>query len=277
MKNKILSILICCLLTSCASLNPNISYTELLQNRSVFAKTVEEKSVETNCKVNSSTEFKSHVLHNNLWGKKRLKNDSAMLCTFQSENYFGWKWQMPKNAKGVIGYPAIRVGANAWNSTKKINGFPIQLDSIQKLAVNYETEIHVKHQKYNLAFDLWLSSDFQSSKESITTEIMIWEDYFDFKSFGKKVDKIETEFGTYEVMKGYLQNAEFGQNWQYFAFVRIEKRNSGFVDVQFLINYLIENHLVNPSEFLTSVEFGNEIGNSSGFTLVKEFDLKLND
>lgn len=264
-------------LASCKTLNPNLSFSELLESRSETAKKLENKSSDTNCKLNSKRVYDAFELNNNLWGESRLKCQEAHLCTYYSEDGFGWKWDVPYNARGVIGYPNIKMGPGPWRSSKeKVHGFPIKIEEITELKVTYDTEIYVKHKKYNLAFDLWLSSEFQSNQNTITTEIMIWEDFFDFRSYGKKVDEITTDFGVYEVMSGYLKNEEFNQDWQYFAFVRKEKRNNGELDVKYLLDYLVKHQKVNPQEFITSVEFGNEIGNSSGFTLIKNYELTLN-
>lgn len=275
-KIKILFIGFFFIFNACKTLNPNLSYKELMEKRSDEAKQLVFSKEDVNCDLNSKLKYETFYLHNNLWGKNRLKGNSAKLCTYQRNGQFGWEWQLPNDARGVIGYPAIQIGPGPWsNAQEKLHGFPIQLDAIKELSVAYETEMYVKHKKYNLAFDLWLSSEFQSNAETVTTEIMVWEDKFDFKSYGKKVDEIFTPFGVYEVMKGYLKNEEFGQDWQYIAFVRKENRQVGTVDLQFLLQYLVRNHGVNPEQYLTSVEFGNEIGNSSGFTLVKKFDWVL--
>lgn len=276
LRNNLLLLLSFIGFASCKTLHPDLTFEEVMKTRSAQAKALERNSIETNCELNSKKVYDSLELNNNLWGQPRLKGQAASLCTFYSNQGIGWKWELPNNARGVIGYPNIKIGPGPWrNATEKLHGFPIRLDSIQSLEVVYDTEMYVKHKKYNLAFDLWLSSKFQATKETTTTEIMIWEDYFDFKSYGKKVDEVETDFGVYEVMSGYLYNEEYGQDWQYFAFIRKEKRSKGSVDIQFLLNYLIKNQKVNPQDFITSVEFGNEIGNSSGFTLIKDFQLKL--
>lgn len=263
-------------LSSCATvLNPEISYAQLMERRSVQAKAVEMQADTSTCQLNSKIHLEKFILHNNLWGKSRIPEANPQLCSFQNENGIGWKWQMPENARGVIGYPAIQYGSGPWHVTKKTHGFPVMLDSIQHLTADYDAQMWVKGRKYNLAFDLWLSLDYYSRPETVTTEIMVWEEYHDFRSFGSKVDQISTPFGDYDVMKGYLKNDEFGQDWAYFAFIRKEQRNAGKVDLQYLLRYLIENHNVDSSQYLTSVEFGNEIGNSSGFTWIKEFSLEL--
>ncbi len=276
-KTKYLILFSILILASCKTLNPNLSFPELLENRSETAKNLEKKADDINCELNSKRVYDAFEMNNNLWGKARLKDKEAHLCTYYSEDGFGWKWVVPHNARGVIGYPNIKMGPGPWrNSKEKVHGFPIKIEEINDLKVAYDSEIYVKYKKYNLAFDIWLSSAFQSRQETITTEIMIWEDYFDFKSYGKKVDEITTDFGVYEVMSGYLKNEEFNQDWQYFAFVRKEKRNKGELDIKYLLDYLVQYQKVNPQELVTSVEFGNEIGNSSGFTLIKNYELTLN-
>ena len=259
-------------LNACKTLHPTITFDELMLQRSDAAKQLHESGENKQCEINSKQYFDDFILHNNLWGKSRLKGDSATLCTYQSGSLVGWEWQMPKDAKGVIGYPSIMLGSGPWKVERKLHGFPVQIDSVQVLQVDYGTEMFIKGKKYNLAFDLWLSSAFRSTAETVTTEIMVWEDYNDFRSFGKKVEDLQSPFGVYEVMKGYLKNEKFGQNWQYFAFVSKDKRQSGSVDLKYFLDYLVREHDVDPEQFITSVEFGNEIGNSSGFTLVKKFD-----
>lgn len=253
-----------------------MSFQELMETRSLEAKLIEKLATEENCVPNTAQFFKEYELRNNLWGQARLNNENGLLCTFRSENGVGWKWRMPENVKGVIGYPSLQFGPGPWRNAKdKSHGFPVKIKEIENFEVQYETEIYVQHQKYNLAFDVWLSTAFSSNENTVTTEIMVWEDYFDFNSYGKKVDEIITPFGVYELRSGYLKNDEYNQDWQYFGFIRKEKRIQGRVDLLYLLEYLVENQGVNPQEYVTSVEFGNEIGNSSGFTLIKKINLIL--
>ena len=104
---------------------------------------------------------------------------------------------------------------------------------------------------------------------------MIWEDYFDFTSYGKKKETIITPFGIYKAHEGYLNNPKYGQDWQYIAFVRQSPRDKGAVDINYLLNYLIKEKMISKDYFLSCLELGNEIGNSSGLTLVKKFEYTL--
>jgi len=226
------------------------------------------------CKNGENKLINDVLLKCNLWGRTKVKKGEPHLCVYMKGNLIGWKWDVPNNASGVIGYPALQLGIGPWDKNKnRRSGFPAKISSIKELSVDYDMETVVKHRKYNLAFDLWLISDEgENDSNKIKTEIMIWEDYFDFSSYGKKKELITTPFGTYKVLVGYLLNPKYGQDWQYIAFVRTTPRTKGKVDIKYLIDYLVENKMIESEHLLTSVELGNEIGNSSGFTLVKKFD-----
>ncbi len=262
---------------SCKTLNKNVSYSEMLGQASVQAqKLISDAEYET-CKQGDRKQFEGVILKNNLWGKSKLKNpDQAVLCSFKKEDLFGWKWQLPNNAGGVIGYPALQVGRNPFeNGESNVAALPVPVFEIKRLSVQYDVETHVKNKKYNLAFDLWLADVREYSLENIKTEIMIWEDYFDFTSFGKKVATIISPFGTYDVLEGHLDNPKFSQDWQYIAFVRTVPRTKGEVDISFFLKYLVSKGMISTEHYFTSIEFGNEIGNSSGFTMVRQFDWQL--
>ena len=261
------------LLASCKTLNKKVPYPQLVSNASVQAQKLVTESDFTTCTFGESKKFGEILLKNNLWGRSKLGDEGPVeLCSFKKDGYFGWKWQLPDNARGVIGYPALQVGNNPFSNKEKVPNFPVKLNEISKLTVTYDVETHVKHKKYNLAFDLWLVNKEQFTNKDITTEIMIWEDYFNFTSYGKKKETIITPFGTYDVLVGHLLNPKFSQDWTYVAFVRKTPRSKGEVDIAFFMEYLAETNIVNREDYFTSIEFGNEIGNSSGVTLIKQFD-----
>lgn len=263
--------------TACKTLNKNITYAEMLGQASLKAqRLVSDPEFET-CKQGERKKFDGVILKNNLWGKSKLKNpEQAILCSYKKEGLFGWKWELPNNSGGVIGYPALQVGRNPFEKgVSNVAEFPVQVDRIEKLPVTYDVESHVKYRKYNLSFDLWLTDAEEYALGNIKTEIMIWEDYFDFTSFGKKVSTIITPFGTYDVLAGHLENSKFSQDWQYIAFVRTIPRTKGEIDIAFFLQYLLSKEMISKEHYFTSIEFGNEIGNSSGITVVHQFDWSL--
>ena len=260
-------------LNSCKTLNSNVSLVQLQERSSLEMRSIFTNPDTTSCDLGFQIYEGEKTLKNNLWGKSKVKKGDPTLCIYKKGELMGWKWDVPDNAKGVIGYPAVQIGQSPFSKINKIKyGFPVEVASITKLVVDYDFETHVKHSKFNLAFDIWLTDSQFSTKENIKTEIMIWEDYFDFTSYGKKIETIITPFGIYKVYAGYLENPKYGQDWQYIAFVRQSPREKGEVDVNHLLNYLINKELIAKEHYMTCFELGNEIGNSSGMTLVKKFD-----
>lgn len=269
----ILLLLLSSILISCKTLNSKVTYSEMMDRTSPKARALMDSPDFKTCNYNESKLFNDILLKCNLWGSNKIKKGVPHLCTYKKGELFGWKWDVPNNAGGVIGYPALQIGVGPWEKRKTSrSGFPVKISSIKDLVVNYDVETHVKHRKYNLAFDLWILDSETNNKKQIKAEIMIWEDYFDFSSYGKKKETIITPFGVYKVMVGYLYNPKYKQDWQYVAFVREHPRSKGTVDINYFMNYLVENDIIGRDLLLSSVEFGNEIGNSSGFTLVNKFE-----
>ena len=251
----------------------DVSLAQLQEKSSLDMKAIFSDPETSSCEPGISFDFEDLMLKNNLWGKNKLKKGVPELCIYRNKDHFAWKWKIPTNAKGVIGYPAIQVGQNPFgNINEEKYGFPVNVSKIAQLSIEYDFETYVKDNKFNLAFDIWLTDVQYSTKENIKVEIMIWEDYFDFTSYGKKKETITTPFGVYQVHAGYLKNPKYAQDWQYISFVRQSPRSAGQVDINYLLNYLIDKNMISQDYFLSSFELGNEIGNSSGMTLVKKFE-----
>ncbi|MDC8004127.1 hypothetical protein POV27_08690 [Aureisphaera galaxeae] len=267
------------LFSACKTLNNDVTHEQMVaQKASADARKLVTESDFKTCKEGHREKLENQVtMKNNLWGKTKVKRGNVELCIFKEGENCGWEWKIDNSASGVIGYPALEIGRTPWGGKKRKNsgGFPLLVSEIDALDVSYNFETHVKHRKYNLAFDIWLTDVSQADNKNITTEIMIWEDYFDFSSYGKVIESILTPFGRYKVYKGYLKNDKFAQDWVYIAFVRESPRSEGKVDVKHFMDYLLENEHVSPTDYFASLELGNEIGNSSGITLVKEFEWKL--
>jgi len=263
--------------TSCKTLNKDVTYEDMVRNASSHARKVWNEPDYETCKPDDRKTFDGVTLKNNLWGRSKLDQpESAVLCSFKQGESYSWKWELPNNASGVIGYPALQVGRNPFEkAASNVAEFPVKVGEIKHMPVNYAVETNVKHKKYNLSFDLWLTDKQDYALENIQTEIMVWEDYFDFTSYGKKTATIIAPFGTYEVFEGHLKNPKFSQDWQYIAFVRTTTRSEGEVDLAFFLEYLSKGGKISKEHYFTSIEFGNEIGNSSGYTLVKTFNWGL--
>ena len=150
-----------------------------------------------------------------------------------------------------------------------------RISDINGLKVTYDTEVSRNDGDYNLAFDNWISASETITPQNILFEFMIWEDTNNLIPFGDYQEDVTTSNGTYKFYMGEPTWEPPGSNWVYLAFQRISNRNKGTVDIDELLFYLINEGIVSQNSYLASIEFGNELGNSTGQTIIKEFNVEI--
>lgn len=240
-----------------------------------------EHSSYSNCTKYNTYRFEELMLENNLWNSENLPTGSFSECIYQHQNgtslLFGWEWSFMEDQHGVNAYPEVIYGLKPWYSwggSTTIN-LPKKINEISKLKVNYDIERYIDDGEYNLAFDNWICSSSNSTPESILFEFMIWEDSQNLTAFGDYQGDIITSNGVYKFYKGEPDWEPPGCNWTYLAFVRVEKRSSGKVDIDELLDHLVNNGIVQSESYLSSIELGNEVGNSKGYTVFKSFVVEI--
>lgn len=221
--------------------------------------------------------WKEFEINNNKWGSYKIKKETYEQTIFLENNIPGWKWKTPGKSYGVLGYPMLFLGVSAWYKLDEVpnENYFKNLNEIKTFTVDYKTDLQINQTKYNLAFDFWLHNSPKVAFESIGAEVMIWEDYNKFKPFGKKKGKITTSNGQYEVYYGKIFKKELNKGWDYIAFVRLNKRKSGKVNVMDFINYMKEQNLFKNNTYLSSFEFGTEILTSTGEIKILQYDVKI--
>ena len=218
-------------------------------------------------------------IENNTWNATNLTAGSYGQCIYQysnaGENWVGWKWSYPHTAVGINAYPQLIYGKKPWHSGSTTTALPIEIDQIERLKAQYAVAISRNEGEYNLAFDNWISSAASSRPEEIQFEFMIWEDYHEIIPFGDFIANVVTPNGAYDLYTGEPTWEPEGTNWIYVAFVRTSKRTEGTVDIDLLLQYLVDQGIVPGESYLSSIEFGTEIGNSKGYAVIKSFDINL--
>lgn len=224
----------------------------------------------------SGKEFGKFTLINNQWGAYKIKSGNYSQCVYYKDGIFGWEWDAPEHSFGVIGYPELWMGVSAWGLKSEITqpNYFKKLDELKILKAEFDTRIIANDKKYNLAFDVWLHSEDKVAKENIAVELMVWEDYQKFKSFGKKMETVTTSFGTYDLLYGVMKKPEINSEWKYIAFIRTEKRTSGKVDLKELLDLLVQKNYISRDLYISSVEFGTEVLNSKGNIIVKKYEVE---
>ena len=227
----------------------------------------------SNSENNGSIKWNEFEIRNNKWGIYKLKKGIYHQTIFLNDNIPGWQWSTPGKSYGVLGYPMLFLGTNAWEKLSDVNGenYFKKIDDLNEFIVEYQTNLNVDDKKYNLAFDFWLHQSPKVAFETIGAEVMIWEDYNKFKPFGKKTGSLKTSSGIYDVYTGKIFKKELNKGWDYIAFVRVEKRRNGKINVMDFLNYMKSNNLNKNNNYLSSFEFGTEILTSTGNIKIEEY------
>ena len=217
---------------------------------------------------------------NNKWGEYKLKKgEDYQQIIYYKNNKFGWSYSTPKGDRGVIGYPEVLIGQSPWGGDTTNDYFPIKIKDINTLKSSYNVTMHIQPKMYNLSYDLWFTKNSEISVKNISHELMIWEDRNVSKPGGKYITKIKLKSGTYKLYHEYMdrKSENLGVNgWNYTAFIRMDRRRSGNIDLKEFIVEMLNRGYITKDEFLTSVEFGNEVCNASGLTILNKYDLKIN-
>ena len=226
---------------------------------------------------NSSFPWKEFTINNNKWGAYKIKKGTYDQTIFLENGVAGWKWTTPGKSYGVLGYPMIFLGVTAWNKLNEIDrdNYFKNIGEINQFNVSYDMAINVNDEKYNLSFDFWLHNSPKVAFETIATEVMIWEDYNKFKPFGKKKGKITTKSGQYEVYVGKIFKKELNKGWDYIAFVRLNKRKKGELNILEFTKYIQDNNLSPKAPYLSSFEFGTEILTSTGELKINKYEVNI--
>ncbi|WP_281612627.1 hypothetical protein [Flammeovirga sp. SubArs3] len=257
-------------------------YSLILEKDTIpnYADLLFNQFTDSNCDIYATIAVDDLIIENNAWNAGNLPNNSYTQCIYAYDkndlSIVGWEWQYPDNAYGVNAYPQLIYGWKPWQSASSTTALPKKIEDISTLKVNYEVEVTRNDGDYNLAFDNWINSSAEVTPQNILFEFMIWEDDHQLVPFGDFQENVTTTNGTYKFFMGEPDWEPEGSNWTYLAFQRTQKRSKGTVDIDELLSYLINKGIVSSNSYFTSVELGNEIGNSTGKTVIKHFDVEIN-
>ncbi|MEN8721172.1 MAG: hypothetical protein ABF296_13015, partial [Oceanococcaceae bacterium] len=219
-------------------------------------------------------------LENNTWNVGGLSGDFEQ-CIYTNANTdgprMGWTWEFPlEESDGVLSYPEIIFGWKPFMRESSTIALPQRLDLIERLNVTYDVETYTVGDGLNLAFDMWLIDGDVAALDTIRYEVMVWE-YRPggLVPFGDLVATLRTADGRYSLYRGDPDWEPDGAQWIYLALVRDEPRLAGTVDIALMLEALINEGYVDDSLYLSSIGFGNEIGASSGYTVVHDYVIDL--
>lgn len=216
------------------------------------------------------------ILSNNKWGYYKIGNESYEQYIYSDTLSTSWEFTTPIKNNGVIGYPEIFFGKSPFGGETTDTYLPIKIDNINDIICDYDVDMYIDKKKYNLTFDLWVTDNSEGTK-SIKNEIMIWEDRNVARPFGKLIGNIDID-GEYKVYSGYMDRSSENlgtDGWMFTAFIRTDRRRKGSVDIKKFLNYMKSKNILDGNSYLSTIEFGNEVYNASGLTIVNNYSIMI--
>jgi hypothetical protein len=215
---------------------------------------------------------------NNTWGKGALTGWSQCIGigAGASDPVVGrWTWNWPNSGGNVKAYPEVIFGYKpaASPTTPQL---PRRITDITELTVRYD--FASSHSgSGNTAFDIWLTDTPLPSTFAvppITHEVMVWlESYGAMTPGGAFIEAATIDGTAYEVFVA----DHFGSGgWRYIAFRRVMPQlGSATLNVKALLDYARSKSLVAGTEYVASVEFGNEIISGNGNSQLNSFAVSV--
>ena len=228
----------------------------------------------------------AYFVQNNMWGIQGLpagsyyENSGIGPLTSGNSISARWNWQFPNGPNEVKGYPAIGFGQKPGQYSTPGSGLPKQVDSIKSATSSWDTQAAYTG-KGQLTFDLWLTRD--GAKYSnfpntpITHEIMLTVDSFggygESRNPGWYFSSTIIDGITYRVWKA----DNFGLGWRFIVLQMVNPTSmiKGSINFKNIFVYLKSAGLITGQEYLSSIEFGNEMEEGTGDVLVKDFKAEV--
>lgn len=214
---------------------------------------------------------------NNQWGagKAQGRYEQCLLeRRVDGQKQRGWTWNFPGTDPSVFSYPEVIFGWKPWTGGKSTDRhLPSRVGDFAKLSIVYEVESQVTG-SYNLAPEVWVvNRNVQSgpaAPRSISAEVMFWMDAGGAaRPGGNIVGEANVGGVVYELwqMDGAGSN---GYSWRLISFKSPTPQLKGVIDIPAFMRVLVDKKLVDPSHYIASVEFGNEVSGGTGTTWIKK-------
>lgn len=220
---------------------------------------------------------------NNQWGSGKAQGpfEQCMLKrSVDGDKQRGWTWNFPGTDPSVFSYPEIVFGWKPWTGGKSTDPhLPARVAELQKLAIVYEVESQITG-SYNLAPEIWITNrNVQRGPPapgSITAEIMFWMDCGGAAQPGGAIVSRPVINGvTYELWKmDGAGNKGQGAGWRLISFKSPTPQLKGTIDIPAFLRELVAEKMIDPNQFVASVEFGNEVSGGVGTTWIKHFEIQ---
>lgn len=234
------------------------------------------------CGKDQVIDFGSRRLSTNLWGTPSEEDISLNdNCVFKYPGYFGWSWSR-KNPIAFQGenntapiYPSVGTGTDPWGGYSTSKYLPVRIMNISLFTLDvsyYYAALPSPSDSVNLAYDIWITDTDKPNPETPRNEVMIWLNRLNVPMpEDKRLEDVSDGYNTYrqyawENYTSFILNAAPSSGTKY------HKANP-----KRLIDYLVAKGNLNKALWISKIDLGNEVWDSSGKIEIINYNIKINN
>ena len=211
------------------------------------------------CRPWSRISWNGYLLENNVWGDKRAKT-----CIYVGDSLMGWFWQKEFPSTHPI-YPEIIYGKKPWLKYSTTDKLPAKIRELLSLTieVNYTT---VARGRYNILIDVWITRNKKADVKSIVAEVGI---YLRSHEPPRNCEPVKIDGYTY-----CYKVAGSGAGCKLYQFIFTgDCEPPSRLDIMRFIRFI----KLDKDFYVASVEFGNEVWQGYGLTVIKNITVEVID
>jgi hypothetical protein len=226
----------------------------------------EPDETEQRCRPGDTLTRGELTLENNCWGAAGVAHFKQ--CVSATGDRLGWTWDYPaEEPDRVKAYPEVIFGKKPFTAGPSTTvRLPRPLSPVPAFTVEFTSRTHATG-RYNAAFEIWLTNSVLATEASITHEVMFWVGHAGDPSPAGEFDRTVTlaDGRTCDLWIGPMQS------WTYLTFVFRQPVPSGKIDFGLYLSELLRHGDIPPSAFIADLEYGNEVWNGSGSTVLEHY------
>ncbi len=223
--------------------------------------------------------YKEYLIENNTWNILAAKYEwsQTIFCDTIS-GIMGWRWDFSgesktNNNKEVKTYPEIIFGKKPYsNYLSTTSRLPERITS-SEISLRYEYQLEAEG-IYNLSTDIAFTDSINPSEKNIRAKMMIWFNYNNLKFFDS--EKLKTGMIDGHQYQIYVDTTHIGPEgkWNYIALLPDKLLPAkGEINFKEYFNYFLDEGILKPEWYLSSIELGSEISSGRGKIVFKEFEV----
>jgi hypothetical protein len=189
---------------------------------------------------------------------------------------FGWTWEYNSPSGGVMAYPEVIFGKKPFGGSSATQDLPASVAALRSLRVDFELRTTATGM-YNAAFEVWITKTAVAIEREITHEVMWWIGSQGGPSPGGKLAASGLTLDGRDCDLWIARPGQDGwtQPWVYFAFVFRRPFTSGVLECAEFLTYLRTQGLIPSNQFVACLEFGNEVWDGVGETVVDRYEVHV--